>query len=621
MRDLSSKRPRSLDVPKRPSPATPRTARKLKTPGSDSDSASSPNPVSKTPKDRSPKVVDRKSPRIPAIEKKRPSKVSELEPRIAQLQEELKKAKDQLSSSESSKRRAQQEVEEAKEQLAAMTAELEETRKQLKEISESEEDRVQELRKISQDRDKAWQSELEALQRQHSLDSTALASAMNEVQKFKIQLDRVCQSEASQARHAESAHAEIQSLRLELTETLVLVERLKEQLNDSRESEARALEELSRAQMQLEVVKNTEGTLKSEHANAMELYNSLLMEFEQSKDRVNSLEELVATLQADLGKFSKMSEYPSAEVKISSGNGECDESEVMKTELNNLKNEVSQLRAALEAAESSYRDEYIQSTLQIRNAYELVEHAKSESRQREAELEAKLKEFGAEGEELRTQLLEKENALQSISCENKNLSQKLAENQKAQRDTELEIKLQKSESVLEDLRASLLDKEARLQILAEENEKLKSEITKSETERSKANQEALASADAARAAEQEALMKLGSLTDEADKSCKKAARVSEQLDAAQAANSEMEAELRRLKVQSDQWRKAAEAAAAILSSGNNGKYIEKAGSFDYNTIGSKLSSQDSEDTDDESPKKRNGNMLKKIGVLLKKGQK
>ncbi|KAL0278028.1 UNVERIFIED_CONTAM: Interactor of constitutive active ROPs 2, chloroplastic, partial [Sesamum radiatum] len=324
--------PRSLDVPKRPSPATPRTARKLKTPGSDSDSASSPNPVSKTPKDRSPKVVDRKSPRIPAIEKKRPSKVSELEPRIAQLQEELKKAKDQLSSSESSKRRAQQEVEEAKEQLAAMTSELDETRKQLKEISESE---------------------IESRSyRQHSLDSTALASAMNEVQKLKIQLDRVCQSEASQARHAESAHAEIQSLRLELTETLVLVEKLKEQLNDSRESEARAIEELSRAQMQLEVVKNTEGTLKSEHANAMELYNSLLMELEQSKDRVNSLEELVANLQADL------------------------------------------------------------------------------------------------------------------------------ENQQAQRDTELEIKLQKSESVLEDLRASLLDKEARLQILAEENEKLKSEITK-----------------------------------------------------------------------------------------------------------------------------------------------
>ncbi|MCD7470231.1 hypothetical protein HAX54_009948 [Datura stramonium] len=36
-------------------------------------------------------------------------------------------------------------------------------------------------------------------------------------------------------------------------------------------------------------------------------------------------------------------------------------------------------------------------------------------------------------------------------------------------------------------------------------------------------------------------------------------------------NSEMEAELRRLKVQSDPVEEAAEAAAAMLSTGNNGK--------------------------------------------------
>lgn len=108
---------------------------------------------------------------------------------------------------------------------------------------------------------------------------------------------------------------------------------------------------------------------------------------------------------------------------------------------------------------------------------------------------------------------------------------------------------------------------------------------------------------------------------EADKSSRKAARITEQLDAAQAANSEMEAELRRLKVQADQWRKAAEAAAAMLSTGNNGKYVERTGSLDYNTIGGKLGSPYSEDLDDDSPKKKNSNMLKKIGVLLKKGQK
>ncbi|KAH6798780.1 ROP interactive partner 3 [Perilla frutescens var. frutescens] len=603
-------RPGSLDVPPKPSPTTPRTARKLKTPGSDPDSFSSPK--SKTPKDKSPKVVDRRSPRTPATEKKKQSRMSELEPQLAQLQDELKKAKDQLSSSESWKRKAQQEAEEAKKQLAAMSAKLEETHNQLKELSDSEESRVQELRKISQDRDREWQSELEAVQKQHSMDSAALASALNEIQKLKIQLDRVSESEASQARHAESAYAEIQSLRVELTETLELVEKLKTKLNDSRESEAEAIEEVGKAQMLLEVVKCTEEALRMEHANAKESYESLLAELELSKNKVNSLEELVSDLQADLAK----SENVSAE------NGEYEPSEVLKPEIDDLKHEASLLREALEAAERRYQDQYLQSTLQIRNTYELVKHTKSESLQRESELEAKLEESRAEIEELKTKLIEKEKALQSVPFENNSLNLNVEENHVvAEKESEYEIELKKSESVLEDLKSCLLEKETQLQSITEENEMLKSEILKREIEKNKANDEAIASTEAARAAEREALMKLGYLTEEADKSGRKAVRVTEELDAAQTANSEMEAELRRLKVQSDQWRKAAEAAAAMLSSGNNGKYVERTGSLDYHTIGGKVGLAYSEDTDDESPKKKNGNMLKKIGVLLKKGQK
>lgn len=517
---------------------------------------------------------------------------------MAQLQEELKKTKEQLSSSESWKRRAQQEAEETKKQLAAMSVELEESQNQLKELSESEEDRVQELRKISQERDRAWQSELEAFQKQYSMDSAALASAMNEIQKLKMQLDRVSQSEASHARHAESAHAEIQSLRVELTETLVLVERLKNQLNESRDYEARAIEEVTRAQMQLEVVKTSEKELKSEHDNVVESYNSLLLELEQSNSRVKSLEELVASLRSDLANCSKISAYPSVEVEASAENKEeCGESETLKTELHSLKSEVNELRSALGDAERRYRDEYIQSTLQIRNAYELVERTRAESSQKEAELDTKLKESRAEVEELRTKVIENEN-------ENEN-----AVKMPTEREAEVETELRKSESALEDLKASLLYKEAVLLSITEENEKLKCEMMKTETERSKAND-----------AENEALLKLDSLTEKADKSCKKVARVTEQLDAAQASNSELEAELRRLKVQCDQWRKAAEAAAAMLSTSNNGKYGERTGSFDYHSISKKLSSPNSEDTDDDSPKKKNGNMLKKIGVLLKKGQ-
>ncbi|OIS98052.1 PREDICTED: interactor of constitutive active ROPs 2, chloroplastic-like isoform X1 [Nicotiana attenuata] len=594
----------SVEVPQRKSPA-PKTARKLKTPGSDADSLSAPNPAISTPKDRGVKVVGRRSPRNPVVEKKHPTKVTDLETELAQLQDELKKVKDQLTSSDSLKRRAQIEAEEAKKQLTAMSEKLEESEKQLVELSDSEDARILELRKISQDRDRAWQSELEAVQKQHEYDSAALASAMNEIQKLKSQLDRLADSEANQARHAESAYAEIQSLRVELMETLTLVEKLRNQINDSKESEACALEEMSKAQMQLEVAKMTEDTLRLEGLKAMEACKSLSLELEQSNNQVAKLEELVSELQTAQGTVDGVNE----------------EAEELKTEVSNLKLEVSQLRTALEVSERRYQEEYTQSTLQIRSAYELVERSKSESAQREAEWEAKLKVAKAELEELKEKLMNKEAKLQNISNENKELNMQVEKIQSADRESELVAVLKESESTLGDLRASLLDKETELQNIKEENEMLKSEIKKRETEGRKVNDETLAVAEAAKGVERETLMKLGHLTDEADESSRKAARVTEQLDAAQNANSEMEAELRRLKVQADQWRKAAEAAAAMLSTGNNGKYVERTGSLDYHTISGKLDSPLSEDTDDESPKKKNGNMLKKIGVLLKKGQK
>ncbi|KAL8504544.1 hypothetical protein ACS0TY_015925 [Phlomoides rotata] len=553
----------SLEVPQKPSPATPRTGRKLKSPGSASDSFTSPK--SKTP-NKSPKVVDRRSPRSPAIEKKKTSRVPELESQLSQLEDELKKAKEQLNSSESCKRRAQQEAEEARKQLASMSAKLEETQKQLNELFDSEESRVQELREISQDRDREWQCELEAVQKQHSMDSNALASALNEIQRLKIQLERVSESEEAQAKHAESAHGEIRSLRDELMETLDLVEKLKNQLNESRESEAEALEEVGRAQMMLEVVKATEETLRLEHADALQLCSLL----EESRNRVISLEEIVKELESKIEVCE---------------NGEID----------HLKNEANQLREALEEGEKRYQEQYIESTMQIREAYEMVKQAKSMQSRREAEMEAKLDEKRAEIEDFKAKLTEKEPNLE---------------------ENELETELNKSGSTLQGLKTSLSEKETQLQSIILENEMLKSEILK----KTKDNDEGIASA---RASEREALMKLGYVTEEVDKSCRKAERVTEELDAAQMANSEMETELRRLKVQSDQWRKAAEVAAAMLTTtGNNGmKYVERTGSLDYHTIGGKLSLPYSGDTDDESPKKKNGNVLKKIGVLLKKGQK
>ncbi|KAK4345609.1 hypothetical protein RND71_035785 [Anisodus tanguticus] len=467
----------TVEVPQRTSPTAPKTARNLKTPGSDAPT--------RTPKEKSPKVV-RRSPRSPALEKKHPTRDSDLETQLVQLQEELKKVKDQLNSSESLKRRAQLEAEEAKKHLAAMSEQLEESEKQLLELSDSEEARLLELRKLSQDRDRAWESELEAVQKQHEFDSAALASAMNEIQKLKIQLDRVADSEANQARHAESAYAEIQSLRGELMETLTLVEKLRNQLNDSKESEACALEEVSKVQMQLEVAKRTEDTLRSEGLKATEACRSLSLELEQSNNRVATLEELVSELQSAHQGIKNMNSAQENRVNV--------EAEELKIELSNLQVEVSQLRAALEVSETRYQEEYIQSTLQIRSAYELVEQSKSESIQKEAEWEAKLNAAKAELDELKKNLTNKEAKLRNISDKN----------------NDTVVVLRESELTLADLRASLYGKETKLQSIREENEMLKSEMKKS-----KVSDEALALTEAARIAEKDALMKLGHLTEEA----------------------------------------------------------------------------------------------------------
>ncbi|XP_027365596.1 interactor of constitutive active ROPs 2, chloroplastic-like isoform X2 [Abrus precatorius] len=617
----SKSRTSTSEVPQRKSPVTPRNARQMKTLGSDSDSvSSSPNPASKPQKDKSPKVTERKSPRSP-ISEKRPGRVQELESQLAQLEQDLKRTKDQLNSSESWKRKAQQEAEEAKKQLLALSKELEESQQQLLELSASEEERLQELQKISQDRDRAWQSELEAVQKQHSMDSTALVSAMNEIQKLKIQLERVRDSEAAHISNAESADAEIQDLRVELDEALTLVENLKNEVSDCRESESRALEVVGKTQMQLEAANKTVETLRLEGMKASEAYKSLALELEQSRAQVNSLDELVSKLQSDLASGANKNMLgPVNETELAPENAENEDIKQLKTELISAKSEAAQLKSALDVSEVRYQEEYIRSTLQIRSAFEQLERTKLESCHRQGELHEELKRAKTDIEELRLKLMDKESRLLGLSEENEVLKSRIKQNQPSEREPEPMAELKKFDADITELKERLLDRETELQNVTEENNALKMEIKRAELEKNKVPNEAVASTEAARAAEREALMKLGYLTEEADKSNRKVARVTEQLDAAQATNSELEAELRRLKVQSDQWRKAAEAAAAMLSAGNNGKFVERTGSLDssYNPISAKASSPYSEDTDDDSPKKKNTNMLKKIGVLWKK---
>ncbi|CAN6326528.1 unnamed protein product [Urochloa humidicola] len=599
------------DAPQRTSPRTPRASRVAKTGGNETDSTGI--TPTRTPTDRSPKVTERRSPRSPITEKKRPSRLSELESKVSQLQDELKKAKEQLSSSEARRRHTQQEAEEAKKQEQDATSKLEDLQRQLDEYSAAEESRLQELRKISQERDRAWESELEAVQKQQSVDATALSSAMSEIQRLKQQLEATSESDAARAKQCEYAETEIEGLKQEMEIRLSTIEGLKINVSESDKAAAEANAMATEAKQQLETAKTTIDSLIAEGVCMQECLRSKDMELNESKARIASLEEDLRKAQ-DMGNTNVSFGNPEPEalkkvVTTGDTNGSCESSD----------QEIEQLRTALEVAEIRYQEEQTRMTIETKTTYEMLENMRAEYTRRVGELEVELKNKNEA-------LME---AMAAACAQGK--SQQDPHKSDAMQ-PELEAKLMRSITDIAELKASLMDKENALQSLAEENETLKMQAGRTEAELQQKYEAAVAELELAKAAEQDVRMRLGLVTEEADKSSRRAARTSEQLDAAQAASGEMEAELRRLRVQSDQWRKAAEAAAAVLSGpggGENngvGRTVERTGSLEpeyNNSIGGKLmSSPFSDEVDEESPKRRNsGGVLRRMSGLWKKSPK
>ncbi|KAG9139094.1 hypothetical protein Leryth_020770 [Lithospermum erythrorhizon] len=574
-----SPRASSLERPKKTSPRTvssegepkisPRVVRQLKTTVQDPETATPSNRTCRTPKDKSPKVSESRAQRSPVGEKKRPSRIPELESQISQLEGDLEKVKDQLVSSESWRKQAQE-------------------------------------------------------------DAEASVKAAN-CKKLKYQLEMVAESEASQTKHAVQAQSELHTLKQNLAETLALMGDIKDQLRDCKESEAHAKSIVSETLLQLETAKRTVETVRSEGMKSIEAYDAIASELQQSRAHVNALEDLVNKYKAfevnGVTSNYQTSANQAEDLGIDKGGksgGVTEKSpEGTRGELDSVKSEVGHLRSALEAAEIRLSEEQNQRVEEMRSANELMEQLKFASNQRENELETELKKSRMEIEHLKANLMDKETEVQGICEENEFLNSRLKSVLSGQGEQDLEKLLEKSRAEIENLKAGLMDKETELQNISEENEMLKLGTNKKEVNLGKTDKDIEAKVEAARAAEKEALVKVGYMKEEVDKSNRKSICVAEQLDAAQAANAELEVQLRRLKVQADQWRKAAEAAAAMLSSGNNGKYVERTSSMDspYTPRSGKVGSPYSEDVEEDLLKRKNPNVLKKIGVLWKKPQK
>ncbi|CAD6236722.1 unnamed protein product [Miscanthus lutarioriparius] len=152
-----------------------------------------------------------------------------------------------------------------------------------------------------------------------------------------------------------------------------------------------------------------------------------------------------------------------------------------------------------------------------------------------------------------------------------------------------------------ELKAKLSEKDTEIAALAAENAELKKQAGEAAEVAKKAGEDA-----ASKAAQAEHDLKEGAARE---------ARMGEQLRASEAAREALDGELRRLRVQTEQWRKAAEAAAAVLGGDNH--LTGLAGNGNGNGWGSPATMPD--DGDDEGfGGKRKGAGIRVLGDLWKK---
>ena len=121
------------------------------------------------------------------------------------------------------------------------------------------------------------------------------------------------------------------------------------------------------------------------------------------------------------------------------------------------------------------------------------------------------------------------------------------------------------------LKAKLDEKEKELEFSTQENEKLRNELT-----------EAALKISSALTKEDETALSLSQLGEEMKTSKANAAQLNEKLKTVEEAKEALEAEMKKLRVQTEQWRKAADAAAAVLAGGveMNGRISERCVSMD-----------------------------------------
>ncbi|XP_021899648.1 putative WEB family protein At1g65010, chloroplastic, partial [Carica papaya] len=241
------------ETPAKSSPATPRVSKLSR--GVTKSETDSPSSLqnSRLSVERSPRSINSKptitrSPKVatpPEKPQARVAKSSELQAQLSQLQEDLKKTKEQIALIEKEKEKALDELRDAQKVSEDANEKLREAlvaQKRAEEDSEIEKFRAVEMEQAgieaAQKKEEEWRKELESIRNQHALDVAALLSTTQELQRVKQELAMTSDAKDQALSHADDAtkiaemHAEkVEILSSELT-------RLKALLDSKHESEA-----------------------------------------------------------------------------------------------------------------------------------------------------------------------------------------------------------------------------------------------------------------------------------------------------------------------------------------------------------------------------------------------
>ncbi|KAJ4879400.1 Interactor of constitutive active ROPs 1 [Raphanus sativus] len=171
-------------------------------------------------------------------------------------------------------------------------------------------------------------------------------------------------------------------------------------------------------------------------------------------------------------------------------------------------------------------------------------------------------------------------------------------------------KLVVKEDEIKMLKARLYDMEKEQKSLGKENESLKNQLSDAASEMSKV-----------KGNEDEMASKVSQIGEELEQSRAKTAHLEEKLESMEEAKEALEAEMKKLRVQTEQWRKAADAAAAVLSGESETNSQGRSGAaggglFDQSAVVGFMD-DDSDDAVGSSGKRKSSGM-KMFGDLWKK---